>query len=138
MAETEQTAEQKPASAAAADAVSGSAEDTGAEVRAAEFEKAEGRETGGKEEHLDMLLDIQLPVTVSLGKADLPLRRLLQLQPGSVLSLEKRIGDPAELIVQDVPFATGDIVVVDDCYAVRIREILNSPAVVGEQVESRS
>ncbi|HOQ04507.1 MAG TPA: FliM/FliN family flagellar motor switch protein [Anaerohalosphaeraceae bacterium] len=101
---------------------------TQAAVQEAAFAEADGQDIRGGQEHLDMLLDIQLPVTVSLGKAEIPLRRLLQLQPGSILSLEKRIGEPVDLIVQGIPFATGDIVVVEDCYAVRIREILNTAA----------
>ena len=108
----------------------------GVSVQEAEFAKAEGKEPHGGEEHLDMLLEIQLPVTISMGKAEIPLRRLLQMQPGSVLPLEKRMGDPVELIVQGIPFAAGDIVVVDDCYAVRIREILSNPAVgIGNEAE---
>lgn len=122
MADTEQTAAQETAS---------SAPEGQTAVQEAEFAPAEGQDVRGGQEHLDMLLDIQLPVTVSLGKADIPLRRLLQLQPGSILSLEKRIGEPVDLIVQGVPFATGDIVVVEDCYGVRIREILNTAAAAG-------
>ena len=117
MADTEQAATQT--------------EEQNVEVQEAEFSKAQTPDSETGQEHLDMLLDIQLPVTVSLGKAEIPLRQLLQLQVGSVLSLEKRIGEPVELIIQDVPFATGDIVVVEDCYAVRIREILSNPAAAG-------
>lgn len=124
MAETEQTAVGAGAAAAPTD-------ETSNQVREAEFAKTEGQDLRGGEEHLDMLLEIQLPVTISMGQAEIPLRRLLQLQPGSVLSLEKRIGEPVELIVQEIPFATGDIVIVDDCYAVRIREILSNPVIAG-------
>lgn len=124
MAETEQTA-------VGAEAAAEPTEESSNQVREAEFAKTEGQDLRGGEEHLDMLLEIQLPVTISMGKAEIPLRRLLQLQPGSVLSLEKRIGEPVELIVQEIPFATGDIVIVDDCYAVRIREILSNPVVAG-------
>ncbi len=124
MAETEQTTTAQETAPAPADSAN-------PEVQEAQFAEAEGQDVRGGQEHLDMLLDIQLPVTVSLGKADIPLRRLLQLQPGSILSLEKRIGEPVDLIVQGVAFATGDIVVVEDCYAVRIREILNAAAAAG-------
>lgn len=72
---------------------------------------------------IDMLLDINMPVTVSLGNAQVPVKRLLQLGPGSVLQLDKNINQPAELYVQDVKYATGDIVAVDDCFAIRIKEI---------------
>jgi len=43
-----------------------------------------------------------------------------------VLQLDKTIGQPAELYVQDINFATGDVVVLDGCFAVRIKEILGS------------
>ena len=98
------------------------------EVNQAQLSEVGPGTVGGDEENLDVLLDIQLPITVTMGKTQIPFRRLLQLRPGSVLNLEKRIGQPAEITVQDVTFATGDIVVVDDCYAVRIREIINSEA----------
>ena len=76
------------------------------------------------EANLDILLDVNMPVTVNLGKTEVPFRRLLQLGPGSVLELDKQIGQPAELYVQDVKFATGDIVVVDGFFAVRMKEVL--------------
>lgn len=136
MAETEQTAAQEEQAAGQKEQDASQAGEQNPTVQEAEFAKVEGRDSAGGEEHLDMLLDIQLPVTVSLGKAEMPLRRLLQLQPGSVLSLEKRIGEPVELIVQEIPFATGDIVIVEDYYAVRIREILSNPAMVS--VEGKS
>lgn len=96
------------------------------EAQNAEF--AEAQDTGGAlgEENLDLLLDISMPVAVNLGKTDVPFRRLLQLGPGSVLQLDKTVGEPAELYVQDINFATGDIVVVDGCFAVRIKEILGT------------
>ena len=129
MAEAEQTqTEIKPEDAAAEQAQT-------AQAQKAEYTEVEDASPAG-EEHLDMLLDIQLPVLVTLGKTEIPLRRLMQVQPGSVLSLNKAIGQPAELLIQDMPFATGDIVVVDDCYAVRIREILRSPAGVDLEKES--
>ena len=65
-----------------------------------------------------------MPITVTLGKTEIPFRRLLQLVPGSVLELDKAVGQPMELYVQDIKFATGDVVVVNDRFGIRIREIL--------------
>ena len=90
----------------------------------AEFTETQDVEGAGGEENLDVLLDINMPITVNIGKSVVPFRRLLQLGPGSVLQLDKTIGQPAELYIQDVKFATGDIVVVDGCFAVRVKEIL--------------
>ncbi len=79
-------------------------------------------------ENLDILLDISMPITVKLGSAVVPFKQLLQMGPGSVLQLDKVIGEPAELFVQDIKFATADIVVVDVCFAARIREVLGTEA----------
>ena len=67
-------------------------------------ELEEAQDAGGEpgEANLDILLDVNMPVTVNLGKTEVPLRRLLQLGPGSVLQLDKQIGQPAELYVQDL------------------------------------
>ncbi len=102
----------------------------------AELTEAQDVEGAPGEENLDVLLDINMPITVNIGKSVVPFRRLLQLGPGSVLQLDKTIGQPAELYIQDVKFATGDIVVVDGCFAVRIKEILGIEQT--EQAEEKS
>ncbi len=102
----------------------------------AEFTEAQDADGAPGEENLDVLLDINMPITVNIGKTVVPFRRLLQLGPGSVLQLDKTIGQPAELYIQDVKFATGDIVVVDGCFAVRIKEILGMEQT--EQAEEQS
>lgn len=73
---------------------------------------------------LNMLMDLSMKISVRLGEADIPLKRLSQLGPGSVLSLEKNINDPVELFVQDIKFATGEVVTVDGFFAVRVKEVI--------------
>jgi len=97
----------------------------GTEVKQMELEQVAPTQPSGQE-NLDLLLDIQMPITVTLGKAQIPLKKLLQLAPGAVLNLDKSVGQPAELFVQDIPFATADVVVVDNNFAVRIRELLGT------------
>jgi flagellar motor switch protein FliN/FliY len=96
-----------------------------AQVQSVEYESVNPTSPSGQE-NLDLLLEIGMPITVTLGKARVPLRKLLQLGPGAVLNLDKSVGQPAELYVQDIPFATADVVVVDDMFAVRIRELLGT------------
>ncbi len=94
-------------------------------VQTAAFEEVE--DAGPSEqENLSVLLDIQMPITVVLGTTEVPFRRLLQLGPGSVLELDQAIGQPAELYVQGIRLATGDVVVVDDHYGLRIRHVMGS------------
>ena len=107
------------------------------EAQNVEFPEAQEGEVSPDETSLDILLDITMPITVNLGKVEVPFKRLLQLGPGSVLQLDKTVGQPAELCVQGIKFATGDIVVVDGCYAVRMKEVLgiDPPAQQAEQQE---
>lgn len=104
------------------------ATESGKEVKQVEFNQvAPGQQSG--QENLDLLLEIEMPITVTIGKAQIPLKKLLQLAPGSVLNLDKSIGQPVELFVQDIPVATADVVVVDNNFAVRIRELIGTEEV---------
>ena len=78
---------------------------------------------------MSRFLDVNVQVSVELGRVVLPMGDLIQLGEGSVLELERQIGDPVDLLAQGVQFARGEVVVVDDSYAVRITEI-ESPAQV--------
>jgi flagellar motor switch protein FliN/FliY len=86
----------------------------------------EAQENGNAEPagQLDLLLDMDVPVTVVLGSTQVPIRRLLQLGPGAVLKLQKPIEAPADLYLKDSKFAEADVVVVEDHFAVRIRQIM--------------
>lgn len=96
------------------------------QVQSVEFAEAvESEQSVGSGGSIDILLDMDVPVTVIIGQTEIPIRRLLQLGPGSVLKLGKAIDEPVELYLRDTKFATGSVVVVDDRFAVKIREILS-------------
>jgi flagellar motor switch protein FliN/FliY len=73
---------------------------------------------------IDILLDMNIPVTVTVGQTEIQVRRLLQLGPGSVIKLDRPVDAPVDLYLKDTKFATGSVVVVDDRFAVRINQIL--------------
>lgn len=73
---------------------------------------------------IDILLDSPMSVTVCLGKARPAVRELLEMGPGSVLKLDRQVGEPIDLFLRGVRFATGHLVVVGDHLGVRIKEIL--------------
>jgi flagellar motor switch protein FliN len=83
-----------------------------------------GEAAGGGQ--FDILLDMSVPVSVVLGQTQIPIRRLLQLGPGSVLQLEKPVQTPADLYLKDAKFAEVDVVIVEDRFAVRIRKIVGA------------
>ena len=105
-------------------------DDSKTQAQSVEFAEADETENTGAGASIDILLDLNVPVTVAIGRKEVAVQRLLQLSPGSVLKLDKPITAPADLYLKDTRFATGSIVVVDDRFAVRIKEILG-PATAG-------
>jgi flagellar motor switch protein FliN/FliY len=95
-----------------------------------EFSEANASDGTGAGGSIDLLLDVNIAVTVAIGQTEIPVRRLLKLGPGSVLELNKSIDEPADLYLRDMRFATGSIVVVDGRFAVKIQSILGLGDVV--------
>ncbi|MCK9525361.1 MAG: flagellar motor switch protein FliN [Limnochordia bacterium] len=75
-------------------------------------------------ESLVLLEDIDLTVTVELGHTTLTLKEILDLQPQSVISLERQAGEPVDVYVNDTRSAKGEVVVLEENFGVRILEIL--------------
>lgn len=110
-------------------------EEAKTQAQAVDLPEAAGSEAASPAGSIDILLDMNIPVTVSIGQAEVPVKHLLQMGPGSVLKLDKPIEAPADLYLKDIKFATGTVVVVDGRFAVKIRQILGlSEAETAESV----
>jgi flagellar motor switch protein FliN/FliY len=72
---------------------------------------------------MDLLLDVDLPVSISFGKARLPIKDVLKLTTGSIVELNRGVDEPVEVLVNQTLVARGEVVVLEGNYAVRIREI---------------
>lgn len=72
----------------------------------------------------DLLLEVELPVSVSFGRAQLPLRDVLKLSSGSIVELNRTITQPVEVIVNNCVIARGEVVVVEGNYGVRIQQVI--------------
>jgi flagellar motor switch protein FliN/FliY len=92
-------------------------------VKAPEFADLKPRSSGQGANPLDGLLDVNVKVTVELGRATLSIQEVLKLEVGSVVELNRLIFEPVDLMVQGVRLARGEVVVVDDHFAIRIKEI---------------
>jgi len=101
-----------------------SKDDSKKQVQSVEFPEAVGAEAADSPGKLDLILDMNVPITVAIGRTEMPVRQLLQLGPGSVLKLNKPIDAPADLFLKDAKFAEGDVVVVDERFAIRIKQIV--------------
>ncbi|MDQ1676824.1 MAG: flagellar motor switch protein FliN [Actinomycetota bacterium] len=75
---------------------------------------------------LDLLRDVEMEVTVELGRTRMAIRELLALAPGAVVELDRAAGSPADLLVNGRLIARGEVVVVDEDFGVRITEIVGS------------
>lgn len=78
--------------------------------------------------NLDLVHDVPLQISAVLGKTVMPLREVVSLQSGSVFELDKLAAEPIDLYVNNILIARGEVVVVDDKYAVKISELNPQPA----------
>ena len=77
--------------------------------------------------NLARIRDVELTLTVEIGRTRMPVRELLSLEPGTVVELDRAAGAPADILLNGRLVAHGDVVVVDQDYAVRITRILDTP-----------
>ncbi|PIE90468.1 MAG: flagellar motor switch protein FliN [Acidobacteria bacterium] len=77
--------------------------------------------------NIDLLMDIELPILIQIGKTELLLQDILKLTPGAIIELNKATEDPIDMLVNDKLVARGEVVVVEGNFAFRITEIA-SPA----------
>jgi len=73
--------------------------------------------------NLELLLDVQLDASLRFGERQMLLRDILELRPGSVVELDRRIQEPAELLISGRVVAHGEVVIVDGNYGLRITDI---------------
>ncbi|MCX7714812.1 MAG: flagellar motor switch phosphatase FliY [Clostridia bacterium] len=92
-------------------------------VQLERFEPVSDTVTG---ENIDLLMDVPLQVTVELGRTKRTLMEILELNVGSVITLDKLVGEPVDVVVNGKMVAKGEVVVVDDNFAVRIVDIIKA------------
>jgi flagellar motor switch protein FliN/FliY len=73
----------------------------------------------------ELLLDVELPVSVSFGRAQVPLKDVLKLTTGSIVELNRSIHEPVEVIVNNCVIARGEVVVVEGNFGVRIHQVIS-------------
>lgn len=76
--------------------------------------------------NLDVVLDVKVKVTVQLGSAELPMREIFELTPGTVLQLKQDAKDPVGLFVNGRLIAYGEVVVVEDNFGIKITELVGN------------
>ena len=75
---------------------------------------------------MDVVMDVKVNATVQLGTAELPMREVVELSPGSQIQLKQSAKDPVGLLVNGKLIAYGEVVVVDDRFGLKVTEIVDS------------
>jgi len=72
---------------------------------------------------LDLLMDVELAVTLRFGSRRLLLREVLDLNPGSVVDLDRKVQEPVDVLLDGRLVARGEVVVMDGNYGLRVTEV---------------
>lgn len=83
--------------------------------------------------NMDLLMDVPLNVTIEIGKTRKKMRDIMEFSQGTVIDLEKQAGAPVDIVVNGQLIARGDVVVIDDNFAVRITEIVGNSNFVSKE-----
>ena len=82
-------------------------------------------EPAGYPKGLDRLLDVELPVSVSFGRAEVAIKDVIKLTTGSIVELNRTVSEPVDVIVNNVVIARGEVVVVEGNFGVRIKHVIS-------------
>jgi flagellar motor switch protein FliN/FliY len=80
---------------------------------------------------MESLMELSLPVTIEFGRTSMTLQQVLELAPGSVIGLDRAVGDPVDIYVSDRKLAGGEVVIVGENFGVRILRLTADPSEVG-------
>ncbi|WP_207942429.1 flagellar motor switch protein FliN [Enterococcus sp. DIV2402] len=94
------------------------------EINQAEFQPLTARPSVDGD-NLDLILDVPLDLSVILGKSKKSIKEILSLNTGSVVELDKLTDEPLEILVNGKLIATGEVVVINENFGVRITNILS-------------
>jgi flagellar motor switch protein FliN/FliY len=79
-----------------------------------------------KEKKMDMLLDLTLPVSIELGRANVMIRNILDLRRGSIVEFEKLASEPVDILINGKKMAEGEVVVIEKHFGIRITSLVDT------------
>ena len=75
--------------------------------------------------NIEMLLDVEIPVSVRIGSTKMFLKDIVNIGPGNIVELDNYADEPVELLINNKPIARGEVVIVDGFFGIRIKEIIS-------------
>ncbi len=97
-------------------------------VKTAELEDfhGDGVQLSDEEVNLDVILDIPVDISMEIGRTQISIRNLLQLNQGSVVELDRLAGEPLDVLVNGTLIAHGEVVVVNEKFGIRLTDVISA------------
>ena len=95
-----------------------------ASVSRAEFRQLQEPVAASAAHNIELLMDVDLPISIELGRTRMSIADILSLGPGSVVELNKLAGEPVDLLVGHKVVARGEVVIVDENLGMRITQLM--------------
>jgi flagellar motor switch protein FliN/FliY len=102
------------------------------DVKAAEFEEIDSQVESQKssaspsdELNLDVILDVPVTLSMEIGRTQINIRNLLQLNQGSIVELDHFAGEPLDVLVNGTLIAHGEVVVINDKFGIRLTDVIS-------------
>ena len=105
---------------------SGSTSIDSAEVKFPEMEySSEGTVFSPLDPKLELLYDLQLPISIELGRTNMLIRDIIRLGRGSVVEFDKLVSEPVDVLINGKKVAEGEVVVIDKHFGIRITTLID-------------
>jgi flagellar motor switch protein FliN/FliY len=103
------------------------ADDVKAETFQAADSQAESKSSSASqmdELNIDVILDVPVTLSMEIGRTQINIRNLLQLNQGSVVELDRFAGEPLDVLVNGTLIAHGEVVVINDKFGIRLTDVI--------------
>ena len=92
-----------------------------------EFEDQDNSQSieSNEEVNLDVILDVPVVISMEIGRTQISIRNLLQLNQGSVVELERFVGEGLDVLVNGMLIAHGEVVVINDKFGIRLTDVIS-------------
>lgn len=94
-------------------------------IKQADFQQLSASSVGQGPRNIELLMDVELPVSIELGQTKMSIHDILALVPGSIVELDKLVGEPVDLLVNRKRVARGEVVVVEENFGLRITQLVS-------------
>ena len=94
------------------------------DAETAEFAPLSAEATDG-EVNMEAILDVPVVISMEIGRTQISIRNLLQLNQGSVVELDRLAGEPMDVLVNGTLIAQGEVVVVNEKFGIRLTDVIS-------------